>query len=61
MPHIEIKNPLPGIAGLLQDFPETGEPMSAFTEALLRGPSPLSAGERELIAAYTSRKNECFY
>ncbi|HKJ69121.1 MAG TPA: hypothetical protein VKA68_14275 [bacterium] len=61
MPHIKIQSPLPGIAGLLQDFPDTGESLSAFTEVLLRGPSPLSAGERELIAAYTSHHNDCFY
>lgn len=33
--------------------------LSAMAEGLLRGPSPLSVGERELIAAYTSKVNEC--
>lgn len=39
--------------------PETGRPLSALAEALLRGPSPLSPGDRELIAAFVSSKNEC--
>jgi AhpD family alkylhydroperoxidase len=25
----------------------------------MRGPSPLSPGQRELIAAFTSKRNEC--
>ena len=33
----------------------------ALADALLRGPSPLSRGERELIAAYVSARNECFF
>jgi uncharacterized peroxidase-related enzyme len=32
-----------------------------LAEALLRGDSTLSRGERELIAAYVSRGNECAY
>lgn len=32
-----------------------------FHEAVLRQPSPLSAGERELIAAYVSALNSCQY
>jgi len=33
----------------------------ALADAILRGPSPLSRGERELIAAYVSRRNDCFF
>lgn len=33
--------------------------LERFTEAVMRGPSPLSPGLRELIAAYTSKRNEC--
>jgi len=36
-----------------------GRPISAWTQAVMRGPSPLSAGQRELIAAFVSRKNDC--
>jgi uncharacterized peroxidase-related enzyme len=51
----------PGILGLLQYRPETAKPLSEFTEVLLRGPHTLSAGERELIAAYVSSLNQCTY
>lgn len=33
--------------------------LARFTQEILRGPSPLSPGMRELIAAYTSRRNDC--
>ncbi len=33
--------------------------LAHFTQAVLRGPSPLSPGIRELIAAFTSKRNEC--
>ncbi len=39
--------------------PETGEPLSALAEVLLRGDNTLTRGERELIAAYVSNLNEC--
>lgn len=35
--------------------------LAAFTEGVMRGPSPLDSGFRELIAAYTSRLNRCLY
>ena len=34
-------------------------PMVEFSENVMRGPSPLAPGERELIAAYTSGLNAC--
>ena len=51
----------PGIRGLLRYRPETGRPLSELAEVLLRGPSTLTRGERELIAAYVSALNECRY
>ena len=36
-----------------------GRPHSDHTQAVMRGPSPLSPGLRELIAAYTSKQNDC--
>jgi uncharacterized peroxidase-related enzyme len=51
----------PGIQGLLQYRPETARPLMMLAEVLLRGPSTLSPGERELIAAYVSELNECGY
>lgn len=42
-------------------YPETARPLLEYHEVLLRGPSPLSVGERELIAAYVSELNGCDY
>lgn len=46
---------------LFQAFLETSKPLIEFHEVLLRGPSPFSEGERELIAAYVSGLNRCGY
>jgi alkylhydroperoxidase family enzyme len=35
------------------------EHLARFTQGVMRGPSPLPPGIRELIAAFTSRRNEC--
>lgn len=61
MAYITVPDGLPGISGLLAAHPETGQPLGAFTQALLRGPSSLSPGERELIASFVSARNECFF
>jgi uncharacterized peroxidase-related enzyme len=60
VPHIDLP-PLPGIAGLLAGHPETAGPLNSLAEALLRGPSPLTPAQRETIAAYVSRRNECAF
>ena len=36
-----------------------GGPYTALQQQLMRGPSPWSVGERELMAAYTSYLNQC--
>ena len=59
--YIELGNDIPGIRGLLAFRPETARPLGELAETLLRGDSTLSRGERELIAAYVSRLNECEY
>ena len=41
--------------------PERTDHLSRFTQAVMRGPSPLSPGLRELIAAFTSRRNDCLF
>ena len=61
MPHIALDSAEPGIRGLLKYRPETGRPLSELAEVLLRGPSTLTRGERELIAAYVSALNDCRY
>jgi uncharacterized peroxidase-related enzyme len=42
-------------------YPQTARPLLDYHQALLRGPSPLSVAERELIAAYVSGLNACRY
>jgi uncharacterized peroxidase-related enzyme len=42
-------------------FPQTSRPLLDYHQALLRGPSPFSVAERELIAAYVSGLNACEY
>ena len=41
--------------------PEVFQPFTEACEQIMRGPSPLSAGERELIGAFVSRLNSCPY
>jgi uncharacterized peroxidase-related enzyme len=61
VPHIELGNDEPGIRSLFIYRPESAFPMSQLADVLLRGPSTLSRGERELIASYVSALNECSY
>lgn len=49
------------VVAILKMNPEVGAPLIAMHEALLRGPSPLSVAERELIAALVSGLNRCRY
>jgi uncharacterized peroxidase-related enzyme len=46
---------------LFKAYPATSQPLIEYHQALLRGPSPLSFGQRELIAAYISALNACHY
>ncbi len=62
MAHIELKNELPGIRGLMAYSPETAKPLNELVEILLRNDdNTLSRGERELIGAYVSYLNDCFF
>jgi uncharacterized peroxidase-related enzyme len=61
MPHIALPDGLPGIRGPMAFRPETAKPLNEIVDVLLRGPHPLSAGERELIATYVSSENDCRY
>jgi alkylhydroperoxidase family enzyme len=61
MPHIQLPEGLPGIVGPMTYRPETAKPLNELAEILLRGPSTLTPGERELIAAYVSSQNDCFF
>jgi hypothetical protein len=49
----------PQIWHLFAYLPSATTHLARFTQEVLRGPSPLSPGMRELIAAYTSQRNHC--
>ena len=62
MAHIDLHNDLPGIRGLMAYSPETAKPLNELVEVLLRDENnTLSRGERELIGAYVSYLNDCFF
>jgi uncharacterized peroxidase-related enzyme len=46
---------------VLRAYPGPAVPLLDYHEALLRGPSPFTVAERELIAAYVSGLNACGY
>jgi hypothetical protein len=50
---------IPQIFHLFRYKPNVGEHLSRLSQEIMRGPSPLSAGQRELIAAFTSVRNQC--
>lgn len=61
MPHIALPDGLPGIVSGFAFRPETAAPMRALAEVLLRGPNSLTSGEREMIAAFVSTRNNCYF
>src|SRR5579862_8372619 len=61
MAHITLPD-LPGIRGPMAFRPETAKPLNELAEILLRDDNnTLSRGERELIGAYVSYLNDCFF
>ncbi len=50
---------VPQIMHLFAFKTDRTEHLARFTQGVMRGPSPLPAGTRELIAAFTSRRNDC--
>jgi len=62
MSHIDLQNELPGIRGPMAYSPKTAKPLNHLAEVLLRDDdNSLSRGERELIGAYVSYMNDCFF
>jgi alkylhydroperoxidase family enzyme len=49
----------PQIWNLFAFHPAATEHLARFTQEIMRGPGPLPPGQRELIAAYTSYRNDC--
>ena len=58
-PHVPVRGDLAGITSLLEYRLDTAAPIRELTQVLLRGPSTLTEGERELIASLVSHRNAC--
>src|SRR5450631_3156883 len=62
MAWIDLKNDLPGIRGPMIYRPDTGAILNDLAEALLHDENnSLSRGDRELIGAFVSSENDCFF
>jgi uncharacterized peroxidase-related enzyme len=61
MAHIKLPEGLPGIRGPLVFSLETAKPMGDLVQVLMRGPHSLTLAEREMIGAYVSSENDCYY
>lgn len=61
MPLLRVLPPDATLADLRQTYADLLDHLRPYAERLMRGPSPLSPGERELIAAYVSGVNSCRY
>ena len=53
--------PYPQIWHLFGANPAAAKHLCSWVQEVLRGPSPLSPGFRELIAAFTSARNHCLF
>ena len=49
----------PQIWHLFAYLPRATDHLARFTQEIMRGEAPISPGLRELIAAYTSYRNDC--
>ena len=61
MTHIKTGVNQSGIVELLFYKGPTGKALSYLANTILNGPSPLSRGERELIAYHVSKQNDCAF
>lgn len=62
MAYIDLQNDLPGIRGPMVYRPETGTILNELAEILLHDENnTLSRGDREMIGAYVSSENDCFF
>ena len=54
------RHPAPDVVKTLMYRPAFfGKPMSSYVHEVMRGPSEWSVGDRELMAAFVSKTNEC--
>jgi uncharacterized peroxidase-related enzyme len=61
MPHIDLDPSQPGILSLFKFRPDTAAALLSLTDLLLHSPGSLPPGDRELIAALVSRRNNCSF
>ncbi len=62
MAYIDFNNDLPGIRGPMVYRPETGAALNELAEILLHDENnTLSRGDREMIGAFVSSENDCFF
>jgi uncharacterized peroxidase-related enzyme len=64
VPHIDLPSDLPGISSAFAFRPETAAPMRELAHILLFASgqtTSLSSRDRELIAAYVSSLNNCYF
>jgi uncharacterized peroxidase-related enzyme len=62
MAYINLQNDLPGIRGPMIYSPETGRILNELAEVLLHDEhNTLYRGDREMIAAYVSAQNDCYF
>jgi uncharacterized peroxidase-related enzyme len=60
--HAISRHPVPDAAKLVFYRPDFyGNPMKEFTHEAMRGPCTWSVGDRELMAAFVSKMNECAF
>ena len=53
--------PVAGIWRLFAWRPALADPLSRLAQEVLRGPSALAPGFREMIAAFVSARNRCLF
>lgn len=61
MPYLKSVPADSALLEVLRAYPRTAAPLLELHEEIMRAASPLSPGERELIAAYVSALNGCGY
>jgi len=63
MPHIALPDDMPGITAGFAFRPETARPMRELAHILLHtsGTEGFSSRDRELVAAFVSSRNECYF